>query len=252
MPIFVPENMLDGAVPVDLIEEINAVFDRLKARQAASLKLGEPPSGFRLSNMIRVHCQTQLRRCIDLAESAELLRGEGRGLAALIVLRTVYETVAAFLHFEKGLKRALQPLETEDDLGRVHDFIRARVFSTRRKNLIKNAKTEGVDVSSTSILTQFDAMRKRHKDIREHYDRLSEFAHPNAQGGYEWFAELDPETDIVEFSSSDPSPDETGKWCMRAVSLMEEFEAAMVRVEEMLPDLSRLGVELQTSRAPDE
>jgi hypothetical protein len=80
------------------IDQLNALLARLEARKVNSIVVPEAESGFRASNVIRVHCQAHLRRCLVLFDSAYGLFFAGNGLVSLMCVRAIYETVANFLH----------------------------------------------------------------------------------------------------------------------------------------------------------
>ena len=146
------------------------------------IDMQEPPHGFRVSNKARTYCQDQLWRCLDLVEGAETLRLAGHELGTMLMVRAIYETVAAFVHFERKFASTMRPLEAEEDLKRIYEFIHAKTFATRKENLLAKIG-ENEAVKATQVLNQIDEMKKIYPAARDDYDFLCEFAHPNAFGG---------------------------------------------------------------------
>ena len=169
-PVQIPEHVCSR----ERVLKLNQMLDRLAARRVSRIVMPERESRFRVSNMVRTYCQAHLRRCLVLVDSAHGLFFAENGLASLIVIRSLYETVANFLDYE----RRLQTLLGEGDLQKIHDFVHARTYATRLKRMIDF--TGSPDVQATNILTQIDRMNEIRSTVREEYDLLCEHAHQTA------------------------------------------------------------------------
>jgi hypothetical protein len=183
-------------------------------------------------------CQAHLRRCLVLVDSAHKLFFTENGLVSLIAIRSLYETVANFLDYE----RKLQALLDEGDLQKIHDFVHARTYATRLKRMIDF--TGSPDVQATNILTQIDRMNEIRDTVREEYDLLCEHAHPNGFGGVLYFADLQSERDTAIFQDAGSDPTDDLKWIIVGTNLLRYFEQALDRIEARLPALSAKGREL--------
>ncbi len=244
MPLIDPNLVPEDVVSPAGVESVNTLIDALRTRQVLIINMQEPPKGFRVSNMVRAYCQSQLWRCLDLVDSAEALRLSENGLGAMIMVRAVYETVAAFLHFEGQLSKVMMPLESQDDLKRIDDFVRGKAFTTRRENL---KKIEGGEAAiATSVVTQINKMKNVYPDVRDDYDYLCEFAHPNGFGGFLWYGKLDQNSDSVSFSRAGPDPKETLFWVLEGAHLLDYFVKALDRIDSEMPNLSAFGARLDT------
>lgn len=239
-PLFSPESIPKGTATQREVDRVNAVVTRLREQLVDRIKIQEPDSGFRVSNMVRVYNQSFLRRCLHFAEAGALDFRSGYGLAAITMARCIYETVACYLDFANKLEALL----ATDDLQKIHDFVHNSSFATRAEHLIGIAGTE--DVRATSILTQIDRMKKIRDEIRREYDHLCEFTHPNAFGACQYFGNHDAKTDVVTFSSVGHFPDEDCRWVMVATHLLEHFKEVFDRVERALPALSEKGERLKS------
>jgi hypothetical protein len=248
MPLFDPTTVPSEVASLGQVEDINRIVDELRARRAQRIVLREPLVGFRASNKIRAYCQGHLWRCVELIESAETLRRLGHGIAAVVMVRAIYESVASFLHFETSLDQVMEPLETGADLKRVYDFVHQKTFATRRKQFLKLAPDEVT--KATNILTQMGKLGAVFPDGLDTYEYLSEFAHPNALGAALWFGLDDPETDVMQFSSVGPRSEEALIWTLHGALLLRHFGAAFDRIEDKLPGLSASAVRIAGGPEP--
>ena len=161
------ERLFDPAhVPADVVSpsgvaEVNAVVERLRAYLVDLVELQEPVSRFRVSNMTRVYSQSHLRRSLQLIEAANRLVYAGQGLAALMLVRSLYETVANYVAISNQL---VELIEAEAPLQEIHDFIRGRTFATRSERLIKIAGSD--EVKPTNILTQVKKIESAARRLR--------------------------------------------------------------------------------------
>jgi len=78
--------------------------------------------------MARVYNQSHLRRFLQLIEAAHHLVYAGQGLAALMIIRSLYETVANYVAVSKQL---VDLIEATAPLQQIHDFIQARSAQLR-------------------------------------------------------------------------------------------------------------------------
>jgi hypothetical protein len=216
------------------IDKLNAVFDRLSARLVNQIKLPEPGSGFRASNLIRVYLQSHLRRMLQLSEAALTEFFDGRGIVAILCARGLYEGLATVADFEKEL----QVLLKGGDLERIFQFTKEKAHATKMKDWIQ--KTGNQNVTAKNVVTMVEKLKTIRSNIPREYDFLSEIAHPNGAGAFGFFASMSNPEDVAYFSESGPDPQADLQWVLVASSLLSQFEAVMDRVEAELPALSAL------------
>ena len=240
MPLFDPSTVPREVCSPAGVADVNALVEALRAQRVERIEMQESPRGFRVSNKARTYCQGQLWRCLDLVEGAETLRLAGHELSTMLMVRAIYETIAAFVHFERKFASTMRPLEAEEDLKRIYEFLHAKTFATRKENLLAQIG-ENEAVKATQVLNQIDDMKKVYPAARDDYDFLCEFAHPNAFGGYLWFAKDDRQSDVVRFSAIGPNPEETLFWSIQGAHLLKHFADALDRMNKQLTDLSVFG-----------
>jgi hypothetical protein len=185
--------------------------------------------------MARALSQTFVRRCVELAEASADLCHSGKWLAAIIMARALIETVAAYDHFVKGLRREVNG----GDLQRIHDFIHARSFAARDDHLLK--LVDDPAVKATNILTQIEALKEFRASVRDDYDYLSEYAHPNALGTFLFFGSHNSAVDIVKFQADGFEPNDWFKLVGAACSTLAAASKASYEVEQLANRISALG-----------
>jgi hypothetical protein len=236
------ESLFDPAsVPADVLSpggvaEVNAVVERLRARLVDRVELQEPVSRFRVSNMARVYTQSHLRRSLQLIEAAHDLVYAGHGLAALMIVRSLYETVANYVAVSKQL---VELIEAASPLQQIHDFIHSRTFATRSERLIKIAGTD--KVKSTNILTQIRKMNPLRAAFEQEYEYLCEHTHPNAFGATLYFVEPGHQGDVHVFTRRGHDPKEDLKWVLVGGHISTHLVDAMDGLSAVLPNLSERG-----------
>jgi hypothetical protein len=231
-PAYVPADVLSP----DGVAEVNAVVERLRAGLVDRVELQEPVSRFRVSNMARVYSQSHLRRCLQLIEAAHHLVYVGQGLAALMIIRGLYETVANYVAVSK---RLVDLIEATASLDQIHDFIHSRTFATRSQRLIKIAGTD--EVKPTNIRTQVQKMNRLRGNFEQEYEYLCEHTHPNAFGATLYFIEPEHQGDIHVFASRGHDPKEDLKWVLVGGHILSHFADGLDRLEAVLPSLSERG-----------
>ncbi len=219
------------------VEWVNELVGRLRDRTVNRIVLQDPVTRFRLVGMIDAYRQACLYRCLHLTEASAALLRVDHGLAAMIMARSLIETIAAFVWFQ----RKLEGIVSEGDLQKVYHFVRGVSFATRLEPLIEKAGT--VDVKAVNVLTQVDGLETFRIGIRDDYDHLCESTHPNALGTLLLFGRHDQATDVVTLVADDQFPDESFKWTVVAARMLEHFEHAFDAVEKQFPRLRKLGTD---------
>ena len=117
----------------------------------------------------------------------------------MIIARSIVETAAAIWAFKSNLEKAVQA----EDLQAIDEIANEYTFHSRWKGWKDPPK------EAPSILTLIDKLDRELPDerdpkrIRNHYEFLSEFAHPNWNGTTGLFGDLDTENQ-AHFSLTEP------------------------------------------------
>ena len=233
---FDPNNIPLGVMKPDSVRWINELVHRLTSRRRDSVIIQDPVSKFRIAGMVEAYCQTCLHRSVNLVIASSRLIHSGDGLGAMIIGRSLMETVAAFDWYKRNIVRLIET----GNIDEVHDFVHAVGFATRLDHLIEKAGTAAV--KATSILTQIDGLTKLRAEARKEYDHLCEVTHPNSYGIFLLFGNFDHKNDVVVMHAKDQYPDESFKWTLVAARYLEFFENALDEIDAKLPNLRELGV----------
>jgi hypothetical protein len=220
--------------PRKAIDDLNTLYGRLEARKVEKIVLPEPPSGFRTSNLVRVYCQANLRRCLVLASSAYGLFFVENGLVSLMAARAIYETVAVFLEFE----RQFVAIVKTGTLHEIMEFAQKRAFATRSEKMIAK---HGEHLKARNIQTDIEKLSSVRKKAEEEWSFLSEHTHPAGFGTLLYFAEKLKNEDAYMFQDGGPDPHADLQWILVSIALLEHFEKALDRIEAALPALSARG-----------
>jgi len=117
-------------------------------------------------------------RMLDFSEAAQLLLKQDKVVPAIPLIRSLFENVANTNSVIKAVELSLSTNKLTNDFD---DLITKIEFGTRYSD----------DIVSTNILTQIDKLDKQFKGVREFYDTLCEFTHPNWDGVEGSYSELD-------------------------------------------------------------
>jgi hypothetical protein len=217
------------------VEKLNAVHARLSARMVDHIKIPESGSGFRASNLIRVYLQAHMRRMLQLVEAAFVEFFDGRGVAAILCARGLYEGLATVTDFE----RELMPLIQGGDIQKIFAFTIEKAHATKLQHLADMVGNP--NVLAKNVLTMVGKLKVIRENVPEEYNLLSEIAHPNGMGTVGFFANMRNTEDVAYFSDSGPDVHDDLQWIIVAASFLTHFEAVMDRIEAELPTLSARG-----------
>jgi len=126
-------------------------------------------------------------RVVDLAEATIFLWANKRWLMSVIAARSVLETIALAHHVVSITETAVEA----KDIAKLDEIVMQQTFSQ---------KTGEHGLPATNVLTAIDRLAKYATDARGYYDALSEFTHPNSNGHYFFYSELDTDQHVTKFS----------------------------------------------------
>jgi hypothetical protein len=128
------------------------------------------------------------RRSKELIVSAAELEISGQALAARIITRSAVETVAVLAYTNYSMDQlALGKLKFSE-------------FSDRTQALLAGSKNHSTPYDAVNVLKMIDRLDKDFGGIRDIYDSLSEFAHPNYDGlVHQYSSFVKPEDRIIFF-----------------------------------------------------
>jgi hypothetical protein len=192
--ILIDENLVPEDERADLVE-INEQLQAVAARRKDRVDLFDHPYRFsKIAWKVAEFSNAMTYRFISLAEGVALSWNNSNALSAVLNARAIVETTAIYWEFGKQFSKFADAL----DFGAVDRLAMNYLFSTRDAELLE----ETPELKARQVLNAIDLIDKTLiPHFRSHYDRLSEFCHPNSLGHRGLFSKLDRETGITEFGS---------------------------------------------------
>lgn len=213
----------------EIMDEINALVDRLQARKVAEIKLPEPPLGLRVPNLVRCYLQAHLRRCLTFLDGGVVEIEAGRPLVAELCSRAIYENIAVICDFTETVK----PLLDGGDYAGVEKVVTQSAFVTRIPSFLEK---HGDEIKAPQILNLIDKLKKRAPTFREEYDHLSDIVHPNGLGAVVYFTKI--ENAVATFADAGNNPERARTSLIVAALLLAHVELAIDDTEQRLKKLS--------------
>jgi hypothetical protein len=119
-------------------------------------------------------------RVAELSKAAHHLYEARSLIPAFVLSRAVVETGALLFALLKNMRRVVR----EQEVGDVDDFLMKALFGRRTPNY---------DLPAFNVLTLIDHMDKESEGVRNLYDFLCEYTHPNYSGSYGAYGSEDKE-----------------------------------------------------------
>ena len=130
-------------------------------------------------------------RIKDLTEKVLPLYESEQRVPAFLVTRAIIESVALLYQLHRKIVSAIEA----SDVVELNDWLWNAIFGSRNTD---------TDMTSPNVLTALDRMDKEHPGIREMYDQLSEFCHPNYGGVLASYSHLSEDKSIL-YLGPDPN-----------------------------------------------
>lgn len=167
-------------------------------------------------------------RVAELARAA-LQTFEAQQFAAAIVLtRAAVETNAALWYLDEKVGTALK----HKKLGDLDDCVMSLLSGTYAWEEFPNPIRVGKFV---------ECVERSVPGFREQYNRLSEYAHPNAHGTTGLYSTIDRENIFVDFGPQDRNTKPAKAICITNLSVtLMLFERTYNRLSELMPDFAEL------------
>lgn len=201
----------------EMVDALEGCISQLDGQVIDQLVVPAAETGFRVPNMMRAQSQSFIMRELELANSIVSLANQQNWLSIVIVCRALIETIASYTHFTKRLTSLVK----SGDVQAIHDFSLSVSFGTRLTHLAE--KVDDMSMIITNILTQVDAVLDLNGNgIRDNYNHLSEYCHPNTFGTFGFFGQHDNETDTIKFSRKGHYPNEAFYWVFSTFGLLSQ------------------------------
>jgi hypothetical protein len=138
--------------------------------------------------------QSLTYRTVDLIDATMAIWSSKRWLSSLVAGRAAIETVALVHEIEQQMRKLIDA----KDIPGLDDFAMKQLYSAKAEDYLLDPK-----FVTKSILSAVDRLDKEIPALRQYYDTLSEYAHPNAKGHHLFFGRLDEEKRVNLFWGND-------------------------------------------------
>jgi hypothetical protein len=175
------------------LAQINSGLEVIAAQRLDSIDpLDEPYCESKIAWNVAVFSNAMVHRFTSLAESVALSWNNSHMLSAVLNARAMSETVAIYWEFSQQFSKVSKTLDFEA----INKLAMNYLFSTRDEELLKDAP----ELKARQVLNAIDLVDKTLiAGFRSHYDRLSEFCHPNSMRHRGLFSTLDKTSGITAF-----------------------------------------------------
>jgi hypothetical protein len=174
------------------VQSYNECLARLMERRKQSVKAEGVFTKSKTAWKCAVLQQALLYRVTTLAEGCAASWRDKHLLSSMLAARALIETVVLANH----VGDELQKFTKSNDLDSTEYLLNSQLFSTKNQALVD----EGLAHLAPSIMKFIDKFEKKIPTMREHYEFMSEWCHPNGSGAFFTFGDLNKFTGEVRFS----------------------------------------------------
>lgn len=219
----------------EAVQDYNACLERLvlrrKTKIAAEGPLLESKTGWKCA----ILQQALLYRVCALAIGVANEWNASNIICSVTLARALFETIVVAIHIQDELLRLRERIN-QDTAGAIDDLCDKHLFATRNQEIVD----AGYGHLATNIITYVDKFDKKIPSVREAYDFLSEFAHPNGSGHLFTYGEINRETGHVAFHESAPRVGGIQGHVLSCFMLLKFFELVMDTFDETIPVVSEV------------
>jgi hypothetical protein len=135
-------------------------------------------------------------------------------------------------------RRSHQDCRATAEIAPIDTFLNEQLFSTRDEARIE----DGFGHRARSVLTYIDKLDKRLKGagVRETYEFMSEWCHPNGSGHLFTYGEINKSTGTVTFSEATPRVRGIQGHVVTCYMMILFLESLLTSLDDLIPLISKL------------
>jgi hypothetical protein len=214
----------------DLLKDIEGYINRLRLKLKTDLLVSTISNKAKLPFKAIWLKETLLYRIIDLSECSINLHNTNKIIPSFILIRATFETLALLFSLLNKIRLSIQ----NNNIGDIDDFLMKSIAGNRLNKFFENKPYDSINV-----LTLIDKLSNGIPAIRENYDILSEFAHPNSFGTINSYSIFYKEELKVELGFNKHNfPENAGITSLRANLLT--FELFIIELDDLFPSFTKL------------
>jgi hypothetical protein len=198
------------------LENVHQTLSRLSKRRKSQL-----PVSSGLEAMLR---EVILYRVVSMAGGTIVNWNTGNVLCSFLSARGLFETFAFLWDYDRAINEARKT----GTLAAFRKLSEKRLAATRDPKKLEN----NPEWEATNIHTAINRMSEEYSWAKSAYDVMSHRCHPNSEGMFDTFVNVDSETRIVSFSSHNDNAGWAFRIILGVTALIERAEAILDRLED--------------------
>ena len=214
------------------VERYNSCLERLLKRRRVDITVDGPLVQSKTAWKFAVLQQSLIYRVTMLASGCADAWNGGNVVCSMLAGRALLETIGLcdFIRDETSNFVEVSDIESLEKLAN------EQLFSTRDEGVIDG----GFGHRARSILSYVDKFEKKIPGIRDHYEFVSEWCHPNGSGHLFTFGQIDRQTGSVRFSQIAPLAKGIQGHVLGCFLFLLSMEPIMDAFDEMVPRISEI------------
>jgi hypothetical protein len=214
------------------VECFNACLERLLSRRKSEIDVRGPLIESKTAWKCAVLQQAFLYRVTLLALGCADAWNAGNIVCSMLAARALLETIV-LCNF---IRDEAEKFAAAGDIEAIETLANQQLFSTKDEGVIAG----GFGHKAKSILTYVDKFEKKIPGIREHYEFISEWCHPNGSGHLFTYGEINKQNGTVRFSNATPFVRGIQGHIMGCFMLILFMEPIMAALDEIIPRVSEI------------
>jgi hypothetical protein len=216
----------------EAVEGFNACLERLSNRRKSEVIVCGSLTESKTAWKCAVLQQSLLYRVTLLARGcADAWNGDNI-VCSMLAARALLETIVLCNFIRDEAERFV----AAGDIEAIETLANEQLFSTKDEGVIAG----GFGHKAKSVLTYIDKFEKKIPGIREHYEFISEWCHPNGSGHLFTYGEINKQNGTVRFSEATPFVRGIQGHIMACFMLILFIEPIMAALDEVIPKVSEM------------
>jgi hypothetical protein len=178
----------------EAVEKYNAGLERLLARRKSEVTVTGPLIESKTAWKCAVLQQALLYRVTMLATGCAESWNSGNVVCSILAGRALLETITLSIYVADELVRYAEVRDVEA----IEKLANEQLFSTKDEKMI----AEGAGYLAPSVLKYIDKFDKKIDGVRNAYEFLCEWCHPNGSGHLMTYGAINKQTGTVAFSEA--------------------------------------------------
>jgi hypothetical protein len=214
------------------VERYNLCLERLLNRRQSEIIVCGPLVESKTAWKCAVLQQSLLYRVTMLASGCSNEWNGGNIVCSMLAGRALLETIALSYFIRDEAERFADAA----DIDGLEKLFNEQLFSTKDEGFIAG----GFGHKAKSILTYVDKFEKKIPGIREHYEFISEWCHPNGSGHLFTYGEINKLNGFARFAEVAPFVKGVQGHLMSCFMLILFMESIMDGFDEIIPRVSEI------------